>query len=142
VIRLTEAFGKLKEGDTITKEEISGVIQEPAGGSRWRTVVSAWRRKLYRESNILLVAVPTVGYEVAPPMRRVDHGCSKWKHSMRAMAKSADVLARTDRARLTAEAARASDHVVMVTGAMTALAATEAKRLRYPDTATRKIAGK
>ena len=133
VERLSESYPELKEGQVITKEEISSIIATPANTHRWRTVFASWRRKLERESNIVLRAVPTVGYRVSDPMDRVDISGSKYKGGVRQLNRAARIAARTDRVRLTMEAARACDHIVMTTGQVNTLLAVEAKKLRYPE---------
>lgn len=52
---------------------------------------------------------------------------------LRATKRGGGLVAKTDRTGLPDEVCRAADHVVKLSAMVTTLAATEAKKLRYPD---------
>lgn len=85
VRKLMEAFGK------------------PSDGARYRTVTTAWRKKLHREHNIIVLADPGVGFKVATPDERVESGHSKMRTGQRITKRAFQVIGSTDLARVTPE---------------------------------------
>lgn len=129
--KLMDQWPVLSDGQRITKGEIAEVISTPSDSFRWKTVVHQWRRKLFREQNVLLKAIPRVGYEVANPDERVGLAGAKYKSGLRHVRRAGDIVTRTDTRRLSPDARRAADHLCSVTVAVAMAAATEAKRLQY-----------
>ncbi len=134
VERLCFAFPTLEAGTTITKQQISEVIKVDKDANRWKTVVDRWRKKLFAESNVVLRAIPNVGFMVSDPMDRVDVSAGHAKKGVRQVSKASAIASRTDRSQLTTEAARACDHIVNTAAKIQTLIAAEAKTLRYPST--------
>lgn len=132
VKRLAEKFGTPDIGASITYDEISDTIKESRESSRFHSVVSAWRKSLYRNQNIVLRAVPGVGFEVMDASSRILHCGAKVKRHLRGVGRAADIADRTDGSKLTPDLAKVRDHLVRVSTAIRLTAATEAKKLKYP----------
>lgn len=130
---LMQHYENVREGDIITHEDVSEILGQPVNSNRYLTVVGAFRRRLDRERNILLVAVPKVGYRVADPDLRVNVAGGKHKSGLRAIRRGGEIASRTERKRLSPEAARAADHLSKTASAILLAAATAAKELRYQD---------
>ena len=106
-------FDNLNEGDVVKYGEIESVIGAKRGSGRFQSVTTAWRKKLDRDSNIVLLAVPGVGFKVADPSDRVDLSSRKVKSGTRSIVKGATIASSTDRSRLTEEQRRVCDHISM-----------------------------
>lgn len=133
VDRLIAKFGTPEEGTIVPYPEIMAVLGVERGSSRWGSVVTAWKKKLRRESNIEIKAVVNVGFECLDPHRRIDHAGSKYKGGMRAITRAADIAMTTRPEPLTQRELRAQTHLVMAGAAIKLAAATEAKKITYPD---------
>lgn len=136
---LRQKFGVPDPGQTILYTEIEKAINQPHQSNRWRSIVTAWRKKLDRESNILLRAEPRKGFVAMDGHSRVDYSTSTFRGGLRRVAKAALVAVRTDRDSLDPEETRALDHVQKVAGAIRTTAAVEARKLRYPEPGLRAI---
>lgn len=130
---LDDVYPDLPEGMIITWEDISTATGIERGSHRFKTVVGAWRNKLERQKNIILGAVPGVGLKVLNRVERCELGGAKLKHGLRSSKRGGSIVLKTDKTGLPPEVIRAADHVVKLSAMVTTLAATEAKRLRYPD---------
>lgn len=139
VRKLMDAFGAMQEGAVISYADISAIIGSPSKSFRFATVVNAWRKRLYREQNVVLCAVAGVGLKVADPDLRVNLAGAKYKSGIRHIRRAGDVSASTDRARLSPEAAKAADHLNRVASSVMLAAATEARKLNYKE--PKKVAG-
>jgi len=133
VAKLDAKWPEMNEGDKISKADVATVIAEPVESHRFKTVVDAWRRKLYRERNIYLGAVSGYGWKVLDRRERCEAGGHKLKVGLRATKRGGALVVATDRTGLPAEVCRAADHVVALSAMVTTMAAAEAKKLRYPD---------
>lgn len=130
VARLRKEFTELKVGDFIPYNEIADCIEVSRDSNRFRTVVHAWRREIYRELNIVLVPVPSKGFEVASPSERVHLSATKYKSGLRATLRAGDISIRTDTAGLSENEVRARDHIINASAQLRLAAATAAKSLR------------
>ena len=132
VLALINAFGVPSVGEIIQHERIESVVCVEKNKYRYKTVVAAWRRKLEREHNIILRAVPGTGYEVLDSKGRVDLSGNKYKYGLRAVRRSASIALRTDRSTLKKEDEAVLDHIIRVSATIQTVAATEARKLTYP----------
>jgi hypothetical protein len=133
VDRLIAKFGTPEEGTVVPYREIVAVLGVKRGSGRWMSVIEAWKKKLRRESNIELKAVVNVGFECLDPHKRVDYAGSKYKGGLRAITRSADLARNTRPQALTQRELRVQTHLIMVAAAIQLAAATEAKKITYPD---------
>jgi hypothetical protein len=68
---LMEAFD-LKVGDNVTNKDISRVLREDHGSSRYKTVITSWRKRLAREKNFELKADHVgIGYTVISDVQKM-----------------------------------------------------------------------
>ena len=101
VDRLMDCFGVPDEGDVIAWETLEGALGLGRETCRFRTVVDAWRSKLFREHNVYLTAVGGGGgLLVAPPNRRIDVAARKVEQGRRAIERGILIATSTDRGRL------------------------------------------
>jgi hypothetical protein len=133
VKRLRDSFPELKQGDMVPYETISRLINVAHRTSRWVSVVLAWRRELYRDSNLILRAVANTGFEVLDDSERVHFAGAKYKQGLKRVIRAADIASKTERSTLSKEELKACDHLVSVGASIRLAAATAAKQLRYPD---------
>ena len=63
VQKLFDHVKQSKAGDIITHEIIEAMFGETRSATRYRTLISTAKRRIFRELGILLRAVPGVGYE-------------------------------------------------------------------------------
>ena len=130
VEKLMKAWPKLKQNDKITYEEIEAVIGYERKESRFRCVVDSWRRRLYREYNLILDSVHAVGYEVLDGAGRVDKASRVMKAGIRRVRRAGNVAIQTDKATLSAADISACDHIIRASAAIVATQKEEARRLR------------
>lgn len=130
VRKLRAAFDSRKEGQLIGYDEINEVLRVAKDTHRWRSVVQAWRRQLYRERNELLIAETGKGFVVASPSERIHFSASKYKSGLRFVRRAGDVSGSTDRDRLNEEEKKICDHLVTTTATLKTVANTQARNLR------------
>ena len=111
VNNLCAKYPDLKEGQVVRYEDIEAIIGAKKADNRFVSVVVAWRKKLERESNLIFVTMPKVGFKVAAPHERVDLSSRKVKSGTKAIIKGATIASSTDRSRLTQEQRRVCDHI-------------------------------
>ena len=102
VKKLDEAIGLPSEGMLIQYEKLESIIGCGRDASRYATVVHAWRKRLWNEHNLLLIAVEGEGLKVANPAERVETAAKKAKHGKRAIMVASVIALRTEPERLTA----------------------------------------
>ncbi len=130
VNRLVEVFGTPIQGTVISYQEIEKIIQAKRGDNRFRSVTSAWRRRLFRTHNLLIGTRPNIGFVCLDNSARVVFSSTKNKSGMRFIRRAGTVAGLTEAEGLTPELLKARDHLVRVASAITLAAATEAKRLK------------
>jgi hypothetical protein len=131
VERLLREIGTPAPGDVIPYDQIARILGVERKSSRWGSVTDAWRRRLDREFNLLLEAVPNGGFRVLTNSGRVNHASSRYKRGLRQVAKAAVVAARTDRKGLTQEEKAAADHLEKVGATIRTHAATAAREIDW-----------
>src|SRR5262245_45786503 len=68
--RLDEAFPMPEEGDTLSYEQLAFVLKLEKESTRFRSILTSWRRGLLRSRNIDTEAVARVGIKVLAPDER------------------------------------------------------------------------
>ena len=106
VKRLEDAFGIPSEDTLIDYGEIENALQLAKDSSRFETVLRAWRGKLEREYNLLMVSVRGQGIKAATPDTRVTWASKKLKQGRRAIVRGSGIAATTDANRLSDGKAR------------------------------------
>lgn len=128
---LREKFGSPVPGTVISYDQIEQTIKVPKTASRFRTVLNAWRAKLDREHNILLGAIPSVGFKVMNSSERVNHSGKTYKKGLRSISKSVRVASTTSVDSLSPDEMRARTHFISTGGTLLAAARTQAKAIGY-----------
>lgn len=131
VRRLLEAFGIPAIGQLLTYDQISGALGLDRQSWRWHTVTGAWRKRLYREHNLVLSAIAKTGFKVEDSRGRVGVSASKYRGGLRRIAAASIMAARTDRAELTPEESAACDHIQNTGAALRLAAATAARQIKH-----------
>ncbi len=138
VEKLMDHFS-VQEGDVIEHENIIAVIGVEPSSNRYRNVVNAWRKALLTQKNLLLVAIPSVGYKVLTPTERVAHGVDGFVKSGRRIRKNAFLLGLVPDQELSGVDRAKKDHVVRVSIAVLDSMSDGMKQIepRKPDTLPR-----
>lgn len=129
VRRLCDVFADLPAGRKLAWSELAAVIGSEYGTHRFRSVVTAWRKKLYRERNVLFGAVRGYGIEVLDGHGRTGAAGSTFKSGLRKVNRAGDIAIRTDVHTLSKEDRRVVDHVSAVAAQLRLVAATKAREL-------------
>lgn len=140
VERLRQELGVPRPGDTVPYKKIEDVLHLPRTANRWKSVVGAWRRRLYRENNVMMKAMPNEGYRVLDNHGRVDHGMRTYKGGLRRVYGASVEAVRIERAGLDASEVRTLDHIASVGAQLRLTAITAARQLRYPDPEVKRLA--
>jgi hypothetical protein len=130
VRKLMTAFGVPNEGELLSHESISRVIECDHKSHRYRSVTIAWRKKLQYDHNVVLIAERAYGFRVATPDDRVEHGHSKLRSGQRITRRAYRVIGTTDLARASEPNRRQAERDLAIAKAIIAAAQTEAKRFR------------
>jgi len=125
VRNLMDHFGQPKPGDEIPHEEVEAVLHSTREASRYRTVTTAWRKKMLREHNVDLSALPGVGFRCLTDAERVAAGVSGVQSGLR---KQLHSVVRADRVQTDDEALRAKQDVLRRDGIALRAEATKAMR--------------
>lgn len=128
VAKLIEAFSVPPAGTIIKHNDIESIIGKRTT-NRYKSVTTAWRRKLYKDHNVVMGSVATVGYKSLLPDERADFIGKKYKTGVRHVRRSQSVAIRTDLAGMSAESKRAVNHVKSTAAALILADATAAKQL-------------
>ena len=133
VNKLVDRIGIPEPGTIVDYDEIKAAIGINRSENRWYSVTTAWRKKLRREYNLELKAIANEGFMVLDPAGRVDYAAGCFKSGIRRIGRSAHIAEYTDRAKLNEEDRKVCEHLQRVAGLVRVTAATEARRLHYPD---------
>ncbi len=133
VDRLMEHFGIPKEDQLLPWGDIEGVIGHRRGTHRFATVLSAWRRRLFREHNVVLDSVPGEGLVALSPDGRVEFGVRKERCGVRLIGVGLKVITLSDRGRMTPENSKAADAAERRGAAIKLALATSAKAVQLPE---------
>lgn len=126
---IEDAVGVPAVGSVVTYETLEKILRIDRGAPRFKTVVSAWRKRLFRDLNILIGAVSGTGLQVLDGHGRATASGGIFKHGLRRIARAGVIAERTETEGLNAEDRRTIDHVRGSAAALRLLAATKAKEL-------------
>ena len=129
VNRLLETFKVPEAGTVIKHSDVSAIINIKPDHHRYRVVTNAWRKKLYRDHNIILGPVKSIGFKSLAPDDRAGFIGSKYKSGIRQVKRSHSVAVRTDLTGMTPESKRVVNHVKHTAAALVLADATAAKQL-------------
>ena len=130
--RLRKRFGVPAPGTLLSYTDIAEVAETEVHSHRFNSVVTAYRKKLYRESNIVLRAVANEGYEVLDSHGRVHEFTRGFKSGIIKTRRAADMAVATDETGLSEEEKRTRLFVFNTAGTLQLAVATAAKQLKLP----------
>ena len=129
VARLMEEYKLPAVGTVITHLSIEEILRQSRKTCRYKSVTHIWRKKLYRDHNIILGPVKGVGFKSLDPEERVVLVGSKHKKGIRQL-KGAHAIANcTDTSKLSPEALRSLNHYRLTSAALILADATAVKQL-------------
>lgn len=111
VDRLMELIAKFKEGDLVPYPDIESSIGEKRTTHRFRSVVTAWRKRLMKEKNFLLIAITNEGYKIALPDERMTFSAAQAFQGRKKIMRGSAVAAATDETRLSPEHKKLREHL-------------------------------
>ena len=129
VNKLVEAFKPFNNGKLITVDAMEAFVGSK-NTHRFRTVFYAFKRKIERQFNVVLVNERGIGYRVADSSARVDFATRGYKHGIRSVRKAGEVAAKTELSSLSPEEQIARDHIIRTSGMHVSMSQVEAKRMR------------
>lgn len=132
VMRLKKEIGVPTVGVLIPYAKIGEIIHEDPAAARFRTVVVAWRKTLFRENNVLLRAEPGKGYVAMDAHERIHDSGSRYKNALRGVRKSGIIASTTETESLSDAEKRVRDHIVASAGALAVAAAAQARQIKFP----------
>lgn len=107
---LTDAYGVPAVGASISYEDVAALIKSPARSSRWTTVTNRWRKRLFKEHNVLIEARDGA-FRAMDPAARVDHGAGKYRSGVKHFRRAYTVIGTTDTSQLSAEQKALATHI-------------------------------
>ena len=110
---LDMAFPDLKHDQILTHDEVSSVVDYPWRSSRYRTVLSAWRKRLFEERQIELQAIRSVGLKVMTNTERVECHIGKAASGIKTIVKAGERIAAVPRKGLSSDATKRAEHAQM-----------------------------
>jgi len=122
VDRLEQTFAIPAEGTVIALTAIAGVIGVAVRTHRFNTVVNTWRKKLFREHNMLSVGDGEGNIRFANPKERIEYASRKIVSGRRQIGRAIAVAYTTDANRLTANCQATRDQIIGMTEAKLRLA--------------------
>lgn len=137
VRKLIEAL-ELAPDAVIPHERISGLISAEHGGDRYRVVVGAWRRRVFRELGIQIASERGIGYRVLTASGAVSAAVNDFGRAAKKIGQTAVHVAAIDSRQLPEQERPRLDHVRReIHMAAAAAKATRLAMVRLPDTAIR-----
>lgn len=133
VDRLIEVFpsSTLQAGFIVEYHEIAQIISTDKTSNRFNTVVNAWKKRIYRDFNIVVEAVPNKGFLVLSNSGRIGFSSNKVSKGFKRILKGKKVALTTSNHDLDEQTKRIQQHIINVGGAIEIAMATEKKRLEY-----------
>ena len=128
----------VSEGNRIPYWEIERLLGIRRDGSRWRTVVSGWRKRLEAERVVQLICDRGKAFVVANPPERVVVSTCHVKRMVNSAARAAKIAMRTPEADLGAEDKLRRAYVIGLTDKLASLVAQERSGLHMALSALRK----
>jgi len=131
VDKLIDVFGIPTPGDMVEYSDIEKSINVERNTHRWASIVTAWRKKLYRENNVLFEAVANKGYLCLDDKDRVSYGSRKVVGGRKAIMKGVNVVMATDTKNLDDETKELYNHIIAIPNRLKLASLTESKALPY-----------
>ena len=130
---LVKAYPSLKAGDKVPYKDLEKLLSLDRHSNRFSAVVTSWRKRLYREHNLLTGAVANSHYEVRDPHQRINTATITMKAGIRRIVKSGDLAARTDTTLLDDNEKRTRDHLVRAKASLVDMHNSSVRQLRAAE---------
>jgi hypothetical protein len=117
VDKLMEAI-KPKSGDVYLHQDIAHIAGVEYGTARYRTLIAAYKKRLFLEQNIDIDAVIGSGYRILDENERVDAGHKDFSQSVRNMGRATNRMQKAVTADLDDVHRRKQDHGVRLAQAV------------------------
>ena len=88
---LIDELGIPDTNSAIQYEELEDILSLDRDSARYRTIIHAWRLRLYREHNLHLICLHRIGYRGALPGERLSWSVKRIAQSNRMYQKAVDV---------------------------------------------------
>lgn len=99
--KLDDEFGVPSEGQSFGYQALAKCIGYPVDSSRYKGVIDAWRKKLLKNHNVLLLPIgQKQGLKVAAPNERIDYAGAQVDRGRSHLRKATLVSGTTDTHRL------------------------------------------
>lgn len=112
---IIKQFPAIATGDIVPFAEIAAIIHEETTSTRMRTVIEAYKRRMYRDRNVEFQRLKT-GLQVKDNSQRVEGHSRKLGYAIRSARRAANGAQRTPVEGLTLGEQKTRDHVI-ITGA-------------------------
>lgn len=108
LMEIAEAYG---EGETIPYDQIETAIKVGRRTSRGGSIIGAWKKRMFREKNCLLLADNGKGYRKADPKERISNSSALVSAGRRRIVRAATVASLTPAHRLDDEGRKLREHI-------------------------------
>lgn len=123
VEKLDQCHGVPSEGTIFTFDQLAESAGLLRDSHRFRTVLNAWRKQLFRDHNILLVSIGQGRLKASEPDERIDWASRKVHSGRRAIGRAIVVAYQTDQKRLTDDKQKTARDIVSMNESKMRLAA-------------------
>ena len=123
VEKLTHCYGVPAEGTVFAFAELAESVGLVQNSHRFRTVLNAWRKQLFRDHNILLISIGQGRLKASEPDERIDWASRKVHSGRRAIGRAIVVAYQTDHKRLTDDNQKTARDIVSMNESKMRLAA-------------------
>jgi len=139
VRQLEAAFSDLENlrGQIITHEQVEKAIGEERDSTRYKTVTSAWRRKVERAAGIVIDGrgeAQGVGFRVLSHGEQVGFGVNQRRAGTRRIKRGYQSVASTNEGKLSLEQKRVRDHEIFAAAKINAAIMASRRQLGEPPT--------
>ncbi len=131
VKKLIGAYGSPAEGTVLPYDELSEVLQLSRRSSRFRTVITAWRKQLLKEYNLDSKARVGEGIVILTPEQRVEESGKNLLSSARQVRRGFVRASTVPTARLDGISRQKHDHMMRIGRVMHDAITTNCKALTY-----------
>lgn len=132
IAKLVDAYGIPAVGDRIEWKQIEGVLGLKRTEHRFKTIVGQWRRKLYRDHNVVLAPgddMRGIGLEALNPEKRINLAAAGFKAGARKINRASELAVRTDQKELPAPLVQLAGRIANMNAQFRLLNATKPKEL-------------
>jgi hypothetical protein len=133
VDELLEKIGIPEVGTQITYSQISAIIGVTHKDSRWKSIVTAWRKELQDNHKIVLSAIPNEGFDVLDDNGKTGKITGYMKKARNNFNRAGKIAVHIERNKLTDENKVVFDHYNNSMAALRLAEKTMAKPLDFPE---------